>query len=120
VHQTVPVGTPNSAITSDTNTHTATVTDAVATGMVVDWIQVSGTSILADGSQTMRWEAEDWDSVFNSVGMSTKVGTGSVAMTWTTPDDQEGGHIAVALLPAEGGGGSVVPSIYQILRQQKR
>jgi hypothetical protein len=120
VHQTVPVGTADSVATAVTNTHTATVTDSVATGMIVDWIMVSGTSVLADGSQTMRWEAEDWDSVFNSVGMSTKTGIGSVAMTWTTPDDQDGGHIAVSLLPAEGGGGSVVPSIYQVLRQQKR
>lgn len=120
VHQTVPVGTANSVATSGTNTHTATVTDAVATGMIVDIQMVSGVSILADAGQTMRWEAEDWDSVFNSAGMSTKTGTGTVSMTWTTPDNQDGGHIAVALLPAAGGGGNVVPSIYTILRQQKR
>lgn len=120
VHQTVPVGTPDSVQTGATNTHVATVTDSVATGMVVDWAMVSGTTITVDAGQTLLWEAEDWDGVFNSVGMSTKTGIGTVAMTWTTPDNQDGGHIAVALLPAAGGGGSVVPSIYQILRQQKR
>lgn len=120
VHQTVPVGTPNATSSSGTNTHTATVTDAVATGMIVDVALVSGTSILVDAGQTIRWEAEDWESSFTSVGMSTKTGTGTVSMTWTTPDNQDGGVIAVALLPAAGGGGNVVPSIYTILRQQKR
>ena len=120
VHQPTPVGTPVAVATGTTNTHTASVTDAVATGMIVDWILVSGVNILVDSGQTLLFEIEDWDGVFNSVGMSTKTGIGTVAMTWTTPDDQDGGHIAVALLPAEGGGGNVVPSIYQILRQQKR
>lgn len=119
VHQTTPVGTPDTLATSATNTHTATVTDASATGRVVDMVLVSGQNVTADVAQTERVVEEDWDSVFNSFGMSDRAGTGTVAMTWTTSEDQDGGHIAVAILPSAGGGGSVVPVVYSVLRQQK-
>lgn len=119
VHQTTPVGTPASASESGVLTHTATVTDAVATGLVVDMILVSGPVITMDGGQTLRVEEEDWDGVFNAFGMSDKGGTGSVAMTWTTPDAQDSGHIAVALLPASSTS-SAVPVIYNQLLKSKR
>lgn len=109
--QSTPTGTPV------TNTNTSAVSSSVnvssATGdMVVDCVKhypaADGSGAPAVGaSQTSRWAGEDGTYHENGAG-STEAGAGTVAMSWSTGENDAWAHIAVNLIAAAGGTGATV------------
>jgi len=93
VHQTTALGAQSAGADGFTSSATATVT-GVANGMVVDFVMIEANAPTPDGSQTQRFNA----TYYQYLAASTKVGTGSVAMSWTfTADYNE--LVAVPILP---------------------
>jgi len=82
VHQTTPVGTPETA--SGTGTTASVTVTAADDEWLVDMCGVEANAITVGADQTARVEIDDATSSFSSIGMSHQLGSvaGDV-MTWT-------------------------------------
>ncbi len=105
VDQTTPIGTGVLGNTSSATTHSVTVTSATG-GMVADVALVGWSDITVGAGQTVRYDQDDFLSVFRSFGMSDEAGAASVTMSWTTTTAADGSVIAVPLIAASGGSSS--------------
>lgn len=118
--QTSTFGTPVGAETSETTSISAAAITSVTGALVVDAAAMINTEMAAGAGQTERISRDDPGVGFWSFGMSEKAGAASVTMTWDSPftaGDNE--IIGVSIASSGGGGGDPVPTIYQLLRQQK-
>jgi hypothetical protein len=120
VDQSTPVGTAVVGATSSTTTHEAVVS-AATNDLVCDVAYVGTDNITVGAGQTVRYDEDDFLSVFRSFGMSDEPGAASVTMSWTTSGATDGTVIAVPLkASAGGGGGSSVPVMFHHYRQMKK
>lgn len=102
VHQTVPLGT-HVPTTGGNNAPTATVTDAVSNGLVVDCLNVHGGGVSQRTfsiacSQTQQYNVTA-PTGGNGHGGSYKSSAGSVTMCWAINTGAEWRLVAVAIKP---------------------
>lgn len=121
VDQTTPIGNFGSTYTDTPGTAHPTTVTTVTGQLVADMALVAGSNITAAAGQTVRADVDDAASMAVSFGMSDKPATGTSTSTgWNTTGAEDGSVIAVAMNPAAGGGGPVMPLFYNHQRQLHR
>ena len=114
VHQTTPLGTFASAVSSGTaDTPTVNVSSAVGE-LVFDTVARKQNSLTVDPGQTQRWHLCT-DGTCSNVdgGTSTKDGAASVTMTWT-PDNKRWAIGAVPIKPSGNCNNAVASAVAEI------
>jgi hypothetical protein len=101
VHQTVPVGTPQTT-NAESGTNPAVTVGGVGAGdFLVDFLAAWGsTAIAVDADQTSRYESEGLSSNNQYLGGSTQPGTAGGVMSWTASASSYHAYGAVAIKPA--------------------
>lgn len=105
VHQSVSAGTPGTDTPNSSTSSAVTITDGVASDMILSAIAVdTGASALTCGdTQRMNELASGYMG-----GSSDAPGAASVVMDWSWTTSSNAAHVAVALKQATSGGGSTL------------